>query len=387
MTPTTIMIVAAEASSSLYAQRLLEHWKSHRVSVKAFGIGSDAMEQLGFERVARAEEMAVVGLSEVLSKIGLIRKAFYALEAKCAEYRPTVVVLMDYPDFNLRLAKSLRKRWGKLIRIVYYVSPQVWAWRKGRVKTIKQLVDEMIVALPFEVDFYREQGVDAKFVGHPLVDEIEGFPWTEEKVLLERSRLGITKQSPVLGLMPGSRTGEIDHHLDLQLDVVEKLAERIPDLVTILMVAPTRDLEQMRSRVRKISSRLHIVKREPLSMISLADVLLCASGTATLNVALAQRPMVVMYRVSAITAAIARTFVKQPKFVSLPNLIYGDFICPELLQENATVTGLAEALWALFKEPGQRARQVELLREVRVKLGEPKVASRVADLLIPRVGS
>ncbi len=181
-----VLIVAGEASSSLYAQRILEQWQSLGKSVDAFGIGSQSMEKLGFRRLGKSEEMAVVGLSEVIKHFPLIRRVYNSLLAECDRLQPDFALLLDYPDFNLRLAKDLKARG---IKVIYYISPQVWAWRRGRVNLIRKVVDEMLVLFPFEESFYREHGVKATFVGHPLLDELElrrGASSSEQRVRRER---------------------------------------------------------------------------------------------------------------------------------------------------------------------------------------------------------
>ncbi len=373
--------MAAEASSSLYALRLLEHWKSVRWNVDAYGVGSQAMEDAGFRRLATAEEMAVVGIQEVVSKLKLIRQTFNRLVDATRENPPKVVLLMDYPDFNFLLAKKLRSLHGDKIKIVYYISPQVWAWRKGRIKTIKKLVDHMIVALPFEETFYKKHGVKVSFVGHPLLDEVRDFPWPADRVELERQRLGIAKNAPILGLMPGSRSGEIEHHFDLQIQVAERLTAAIPNLVTILMVAPTLKSEKLTARLGNHNLKLHAIQREPLSMISLADVVLCASGTATLNVALAVRPMVVMYKMSPLTVWLARRIVTPPPFFSLPNLILNRMVCPELFQEQSTVERISYELKKLLTNSSERQRMQADVQTVRNELGQSPVAPKVSRLI------
>ena len=173
-----ILIVAAEASSCLYAQRLLQYWKKTGVNVEAFGIGNDAMAAEGFECLARAEDLAVVGIQEVIAHWGMIKQAFYDLLNAAKERKPQVVLLLDYPGFNLRLAKRLK---GLGIPVVYYISPQVWAWRTGRVKTIQKFIDKMLVVFPFEVDFYAQFGMQVEFVGHPLLDELNSTHFDQRR--------------------------------------------------------------------------------------------------------------------------------------------------------------------------------------------------------------
>ncbi len=239
--PKRILIVAAETSSCLYAQRLLEHWKQHNVSVEAFGIGNQAMIDLGFKALARAEELAVVGVQEVIAHWPVIKKAFYDVLDAVREREPAVVLLLDYPDFNLRLAKKLK---ALNVPVVYYISPQVWAWRRGRVKLIARVIDKMLVVFPFEVDFYAAHGVKVEFVGHPLLDELDRDQTSTRA--LRRAKYGLGDGDVLLALMPGSRRSEIKHHLTTQLATARRLVQANPRLRVGLFVAPNFDLDVAR---------------------------------------------------------------------------------------------------------------------------------------------
>jgi len=278
-----VLIVAAEASSALYARRLLEHWQREQRHVQAFGVGSREMEALGFEILGRSEEMAVVGLIEVLRHYKDIKAVFRRLIEEASRRRPKVILLMDYPDFNLRLAKVL-KPLG--IPIVYYISPQVWAWRKSRIHTIQTLVDKMLCVLPFEKDFYRQHAVEVEFVGHPLIDEIDTVLFHSTEREQWRSRCGVASGERVVGLMPGSRNSEVRHHLSTQLRAAEILHQRYPSLKFALLVAPTLELEQLQRLAAESAVPLLFVKDDPLKMVSLTDLVICASDTATLLVGL-----------------------------------------------------------------------------------------------------
>jgi lipid-A-disaccharide synthase len=373
-----ILIVAAEASSALYARRLLEHWQRQQRPVKAFGVGSREMEALGFEVLGRSEEMAVVGLIEVLRHYRDIRRVFRNLVKKTGRRRPEVVLLMDYPDFNLRLAQAL-KPFG--IPIVYYISPQVWAWRKSRVRTIRNLVDKMLCVLPFEKEFYRRHGVDVEFVGHPLIDEIDPVLFHPEERERLRSRHSVMPGECVVGLMPGSRQSEIHHHLAIQLRAAEMLHERYPALKFALLVAPSFDPEWMRKLVPQSAVPLLLVQDEPLKMVGLTDLVLCASGTATLVVGLMRKPMVIMYKMNALSALLARLVVKGTAYFGLVNLILERRVVPELFQEEATSQRLAEELARYIDDASLSNRTESELLAVRDRLGSGGATQRVAKIL------
>lgn len=373
-----VLIVAGEASSSLYAQRILEQWKSRGRPVDAFGIGSQSMEALGFNRLGKSEEMAVVGLSEVIKHFPLIRRVYKSLLTECDRVKPDFALLLDYPDFNLRLAKDLKARG---IKVVYYISPQVWAWRRGRVNLIRNVVDEMLVLFPFEEPFYREHGVKVTFVGHPLLDELElRRHHAMQDFRLRRERYGIQPFEFVLALMPGSRESELRHHLRVQLAAAELLTKRYPQVRPVLLCAPTIERERLQEAVSELSVTVQIVKDEPLDMIEMADVVLVASGTATLMVGLLEKPMVIMYRMSPITGWFAKRLVTHTKYFGMVNLILGKESARELFQEAASPEGMASELEKLLDEK-IRAAKVNELAELKNRLGAVGATGRVVERL------
>ncbi len=373
----SVLIIAAEASSSLYAQRLLEHWQAQGRHIKAFGIGSRTMEKTGFECLGRSEDLAVVGLQEVIKHLPQIREVYNKLIAEAKARRPKFALLMDYPDFNLRLAKKLKKMG---VVVIYYISPQIWAWRTGRIKIIKRVVDHMLVLFPFEEPFYRDHGVKVSFVGHPLLDEL-GAPCSEGEQKVHRERFGIEGGDVVLGLMPGSRRSEIAHHLSTQLETARLLKSRIPNLRVVLMLAPTLERPDVKAQLEAVSFPLQIIKEEPLQMISLADAILVASGTATLMVGLMEKPMVIMYRMNRLTAWLAKLLVTKTKFFGMVNLVSDRLVVPELFQEQANPERMAKELQTLLFEPATRARTIDDLKQIKLKLGERGATVKVAKIL------
>lgn len=373
----SVLIVAAEASSSLYAQRLLEAWKAQGRNLQAFGIGSRSMEKVGFECLGRSEDLAVVGLQEVIKHFPLIRKTFHSLVEQAVARKPKFALLLDYPDFNLRLAKQLKKRG---ITVIYYISPQVWAWRTGRVKQIKKVVDHMLVLFPFEESFYREHDVKCDFVGHPLLDELPDSLRDNSVHQVQRQRFGIGDNDLVLGLMPGSRKSEIEHHLETQLKAAQILVKRQPRVRPVLMIAPTMERERFGEAIAAMSMNIQIIKEDPLDMMALADVMLVKSGTATLMVGLMEKPMVIMYRMTAITAWIAKKLVTKTKFFGLVNLVMNRQVAPELFQEEASPERLATELEALLFGP-EREIALKNLSEVREALGSKGATKRVLAIL------
>ncbi len=204
------MIVAAEASSAHYALKLMAHWKAAGKDYHFFGVGSDEMDKQGFERLGKSEEMAVVGAAEIFAQYSKLKLVFNKLVLAAEERKPKVVIVMDYPEFNLYLS---RKLYAFGLKVFYYISPQVWAWRKSRVETIKKFCVKAFLLFPFEVDFYKSRNVPYEFVGHPLLDELDPELFDEQKIISRREKYGITNQEKILALMPGSRRGELDQLL------------------------------------------------------------------------------------------------------------------------------------------------------------------------------
>ena len=295
--------------------------------------------------------------------------------------KPKFALLMDYPDFNLRLAKQLKKRG---IKVIYYISPQIWAWRTGRVKLIKKIVDHMLVLFPFEEPFYKKHDVKVSFVGHPLLDELplDAKTFTDPATMrLHRQRFGIAETDIVLGLMPGSRRSEIHHHLATQLEAARLLVSRHPNIRVVLMVAPTLEREELRQAIGHVDFPIQLVKESPLDQIALADVVLVASGTATLMVGLLQKPMVIMYRMNAFTAWIAKKLVNKTKFFGMANLIMDRRVVPELFQEEANPERLSRELEALLFEPKLREDTIQALGEIKDRLGSRGATVNVAEVL------
>ena len=326
-----IMVIAAEASSSHYALKLMQHWKAAGKNYSFFGVGSDAMAEAGFERFGKSEEMAVVGLAEIVEHYSQLKTIFNSLVAQAAVRRPQVVILMDYPEFNLMLAKKLH---AMGLKNFYYISPQIWAWRKGRIETIKKYCEKAFLLFPFEAEFYKSKNVPHEFVGHPLLDELNEDFLDPVKIQFSKEKYGIKKTEKLLALMPGSRRGELDQHLDIQLEVARRLMLKYPNLRTAVFLAPTIRKEEMQARLDNFKSPYILLQDDPNKMISMADYVLVASGTATLMVGLLQKPMVIMYRLKWLTGVFAKFFIRV-KFFGLVNLILDKEVVPERKQNEA----------------------------------------------------
>lgn len=363
-------MVAGEASGDLHGARLLSELSRLVPDLTAFGLGGDEMQEAGLDALAHSAEISVVGLTEVLKVLPRARQVFARIVEEVERRRPAAAVLIDFPDFNLRLAAELRDRG---VRVLYYVSPQVWAWRRRRIKTIARIVDRMLVLFPFEVDFYRDAGVPVTHVGHPLVDEVP----EDLTQLWERGR---PEDEPwKIAMLPGSRPSEVEVLLPIMLDTIQRLASDLPIYARIIR-APTIPPEKLEEPVRLRDLPVRVVgkdRQERFQAIADSHVALCASGTATLEVGLLGTPMVVVYRLGGWTYFLARLMVRLPH-VSLVNLVLGEGVVPELIQKEATPEGIAREVEGLL---GDRDRIEEMRRGLsglRRRLGDPGASRRAA---------
>ncbi|MBK7962631.1 MAG: lipid-A-disaccharide synthase [Bdellovibrionales bacterium] len=378
MSDDSVMIVAAEASSAAFAVRLLESWKKTRPNIRVFGVGSSEMESLGFERLGKSEEMAVVGAAEIITHYKHLKAVFNRLVEEAAKRRPRVVVVMDYPEFNLMLSKKLH-RLG--IPVVYYISPQIWAWRQGRVKTIQRYCKKVFLLFPFEKKFYDRHQVTSEFVGHPVLDELDPTLFDEARRLENRRRCGIEDKDIVLGLMPGSRRLELKQHFAIQLEVARILMKKHSQMKLLILCAPSFSREDLLPYLEDFGFPYIIQKDDPLRMINLTDLVLVASGTATLMVGLLRKPMVIMYKMKWLTGWIARILVRGTKFFGLVNLILDREVVPERWQAQASPSILAHELDRYLVDPGYRQQVIQDLSKLPQYLGEKGATDRVVKSL------
>ena len=397
-----ILMVAAEASSCLYAKRLMHLWRQEFPESHFYGVGDREMQAQGMECFGLAEDMAVMGFQEVIKHYGAIRKVAHKLLDEVEKKPPRFALLLDYPGFNLRLAKSLK---ALNVPVVYYISPQLWAWKKGRVRQVQKYVDEMLVVFPFEVDFYKQYGIKAHFVGHPLVEVVaseqrareeeekefkkeELFKKRDEASSQEKPRKEETpkkeEKPPLrLGLMPGSRLDEVGHHFPLQWETAQSLKKHFDMEVKVLM-APSLGEKDFEAFTPELSPS-PFLKGSPTEMIQSCDVILAASGTATLQVALCEKPMVVMYRMNPLTAFLARRLVRSVNRFCIVNLIAGRDLVPELFQEQAHVEALVKELSPLLESSQKREEMVQGLRKLKTQLGHGGATAKVVSFLKERM--
>ncbi|PYQ07562.1 MAG: lipid-A-disaccharide synthase [Acidobacteria bacterium] len=367
-----ILLSCGETSGDLYAGELVRELRLRQPGIEVFGLGGDRLAAQGAELLAHVKDLAVVGLLEVVSHLRSLRRVFDRVLSEVDRQLPDVAVLVDYPDFNLRLARHLRRRG---VRVVYYVSPQVWAWRRGRLDTIRKTVDHMLVIFPFEEALYREAGVPVTFVGHPLVDLVH--PPADKRGFV--TGLGLDPERPVVALLPGSRPKEIAHNLPPLAGAVEKLAGERPELQFLLALAPSLSFRAVADAFRSLP--VHIVANQTQGVLASGTVSVVASGTATVEAALLGAPMVVVYRLAPLTYLLGRRLVKVPHF-AMANLIAGERVVPEVIQRELTPERVAAEVRALLDAPARREAMQAGLAEVRRKLGEPGASGRAAAVVL-----
>ena len=373
----TVLISAGDASGELHAAALVEELRRREPGLRVLGLGGAALEKAGVEIVVPQRELAVGLGVEVLRDLHRIVSAWRRMTRALAEARPDLVILVDSPDFNLPFAKRA-KRAG--VPVLYYVSPQVWAWRRGRVRRIAKRVDRLAVIFPFEPAVYAGSGLAVDFVGHPLVDRLR--PLARHDRAEARRALGLDPQRPLVLLLPGSRRNEVRSTLPLQLAAAAALHAREPRAAFAIAVAPS--IERGAIDAGIAASRLpalldlSVIEGRTHEAILAADVALAKPGTVTLEVALLGTPLVVTTRVNRFTAFVIRRLVKLRSY-TMPNLIAGESIVPELLQEDADPARIAEALLALLAGPA-RARQLAAFGAVERALGGGGAAARAADI-------
>jgi len=365
-----VLISAGEPSGEMYAASLAESLRA-RTGAHLFGLGGPRMRAAGVELLADASEIAVVGITEVARRLPAAWRIYRRLVDEAARRKPRLAILVDFPDFNLRLARRLR---ALGVRIVYFISPQVWAWRPGRVRLLQQLVERILCIFPFEEKFYREAGVPVDFVGHPLVDSVRPHRTREQFLAFH----ALDAEKPVVTLLPGSRPGEVAHNLPRILEACE-LLQRERECQYVLAAAPG-ITEELLGDHAWANLAVRLAPGETYEALAASDCSIVSSGTATVEAALLGAPMVVVYRVSPATAFLARRLVRLP-FFSMVNLIAEKRVVPELIQDDFTPQAVADQARWLLDSPEAREQMRRDLAEVSAKLGPRGAIERASDII------
>jgi lipid-A-disaccharide synthase len=370
MPTTQILISAGEASGDMYAARLAEALRA-RADVHLFGMGGPRMREAGVELIADCGEVSLVGIVEIAKKLPALNRVWKRLVGESERRKPRFAILTDFPGFHLRLARAL-KRQG--VQNVYFVCPQFWAWRPWRANLVRRRFVRGLCIFPFEQDWYRTRGVPADFIGHPLVGN----------VAVKRSRaefaasLGLDASKPIIALLPGSRAGEIAHHMPPLVQSCHLIAEG-RRVEFVLALAPGTSKSRISSYLTA-EVPMHVVEDATYDALGAADVTIVSSGTATVEAALMDTPMIVIYRLAPVTAAIARCLVRAPMF-AMVNLIAGKRVVPELVQNDFTPARVASEVIRLLDSPEARSEMRRNLASVREKLGPPGAIERAADII------
>jgi lipid-A-disaccharide synthase len=368
-----ILIVAGETSGDLHGAHLVKAALSLDPTLRFYGVGGKHLRSTGIEVIFDSSEVAVVGIVEVFSKLRSIYRAFRWLKRSLDSDRPALAILIDFPDFNLRLAKEANKRG---IPVFYYISPQVWAWREGRVKKIAKLVPKLVVILPFEVPFYRQRGIDCEFVGHPLIDVVK--PHLSKEQAHEIFRLDKDKRT--IGLLPGSRREEVQKLLPVLLKGAHLLVRDFPNLQFIMPLAPAINRFEVEGYVARFNVDIRIVDEYIYDVLNICDLIITASGTATLEAAIMNTPMIIVYKVSFLSYLVGRLLVKV-KNIGLVNLIAEKRIVPELIQGQASPVNIFNETSKMLKNPRLLSTIRGELEKVKEKLGNPGASQRAAQIL------
>ena len=367
-------LCAGEASGDLLAGAMLRAWQQRGTSLDITGIGGDQMQTAGLESLCAIDRLAVMGLVEPLKRLPELLGVRRRLIAQQQRVAPDLFVGVDSPDFNLPVERRLR---ALGIPTAHLVSPSVWAWRRGRLRGIRESVDRMLCLLPFEVDIYREAGIDAVCVGHPLVDELQLLPAADAL----RAALGLPSNKTLLAVLPGSREGEVRHLMPVFAEAMQLLQARHTDLHFVIPAANNERHRQIEAVLQSTALPVSLFRGQGREVMRCSDAIMIASGTATLEAMLLRKPMVISYRMASLSWAILSRLVKTP-YVGLPNVLAGEEVVPELLQHHATALQLADAVSRVLEGDGDR--QVRRFDELAGLIGG-NFAERSIDALLPLV--
>ena len=367
------MIVAGEPSGDAHAAALVNALKKKQSQIECFGATGPLMRAAGVETVVNSDELAIMGILEVAQVFPKFIRAFRTLKDAAIQRSPNAVILVDWPEFNLRLATSLHRRG---LKVIYYISPQLWAWRPRRINRVNRDVDLLLSILPFEAEWYKTRGVDhVKFVGHPLVGEVESRIGRIEFC----EQHGLDPNKPIVSFLPGSRRKELERILPPMADAIRKLNVSHPDIQPVIVVAPSRTIEETRAILSSLNS-IRIVQGQTREALAASDAAAIASGTATLEGALLETPMVVVYKESPVNWHTLGRLITVPHY-GLVNLVAGTEIAAELMQDDLTADNLAQELIQLLDPKRNESARVEL-RRVGKLLGEAGASDRAADLVL-----
>jgi len=374
-----LMIIAGELSGDIHAAALIRELRRRNPGLSFSGLGGPHMAEQGVSLYADMTRFSIIGFTEIFRHLFHLKALFNLIVRKCRETRPDAVILVDYPGFNLQLAKELKQQG---FRVIYYIAPKAWAWNEGRVTVIKKYVDRLLIIFEFEKAFYAKHGYTADFVGNPLLDHIHV---TTSRHDLLRSK-GLHPAAPTIGLIPGSRKNEIRSLLPVMLEAATIIREQIPRAQFLVSQSPHLDDAVISHCINNSDIPVTVIKGGFHNCIHACDICLTASGTATLETAILKKPMVIIYKTAWLTALLARLVLKI-KWVGLPNIIAGKAIVPECIQHGATPKKIADALLAIYTDPFKMETTINALNDMTKTLGGPGAAGRAADIILNSIKS
>ncbi len=367
-----LFIIAGEHSGDLHGSLVLSHLKTLNSDITVEGIGGPMMRAAGMRDIYPAEDLAVIGFVEVIRNLGRLLDIYRGIKRHLEQNPPDLLVLIDYPGFNVRIA-TMAKKMG--IKVLYFILPQVWAWNKSRIPKIASVVDEAVVVFPFEVDIWRQAGVKVACFGHPLVGKVEAR--TSKAEFRAQHQLG---NGPVVSLLPGSRSQEIHYILPTMLEAARLIYEKYPDARFVLPLAATIDRQLAQPYVDRACLPLVTLREQTYDAVSACDLALVASGTATLETAILGTPMVIVYQTNFFTALLSR-FLIESEYIGLPNVIAGRRVVPEFIRWHFRPQTVADAAIEILGDAQRRTAIVAGLSEVRERLGTPGASQRLAEHL------
>ena len=372
------MLVVGEASGDLYGAQLVKRLLQQDPTLEIFGVAGERLKQAGIRVVFDVTRLTGMGLTELVGNLWTLWQAYGLLKRLLIEKRPDLLILIDFPEFNLRLARLAKEL---EIPVLYYISPQVWAWRRYRTRQISRWVSRIAVVFPFEVPLYAKEGAQVTFVGHPLLELVQSSRSREETL----QRYGLDPKKQTIAILPGSRRTEVQSLLPMMLRAAKRLLQQ-RDVQFILAKASTIQREQVEAELAVASVPVSIADEDTYNVVNGVDLAWVTSGTATLETALLQKPMIVLYRVSWFTFALARLLVRV-KHIGMVNIVAGDRVVPELLQGDVTEERILAETQRILANPHLYQQMVNRLGEVRERLGSPGAPGRVADIALSLMNS
>ncbi|MEM1243867.1 MAG: lipid-A-disaccharide synthase [Pseudomonadota bacterium] len=368
-----IFVIAGEASGDKHAAQFIKKIKAQNNQINFYGVGGPRMREAGAEIILDNHDMAVVGIVEVLKHYRTIMNAFKVVKNNLITLKPDLLILIDYPGFNLKIAKFAKQHH---IKILYYISPQLWAWHKSRIQIIKECVDTMAVILPFEVEFYQQHEVQAHYVGHPLMQTVQPS-LTKQQTYQE---FGLDKNRLIIGLVAGSRKSEIKHILPTILKAAKKLAKRYPNAQFVLPLALQLDENLIQSHLKPHNLPIKVIKNQMYNLLQVCDAAICVSGTVTLEVAMLGIPFVIIYRFAFITALLA-LFIIDVEYIGLANIIAGEMLAKELIQYKANATSISNEIIRILEDKNYNQSIRQRMRTMKTKHQASAQPKQIAELI------